>query len=143
MNECMKEFYKATKDLQSSSNNTNNILLNMLQSFRLRRCRDPRDKVFASVGVLQRFAEVADEEIAMPREDYEKPVEAIYLDTARLILEYTRDLSHVLPESLDMTSNQPSWVPDWSLSRLWNPLAALGSILSNPNGRYIQPSPTR
>ena len=55
-------------------------LLRVLQHIRSYECVDPRDKVFASLGIAVNVTEV---DILL---DYSKPVGAIYISVARYLL---------------------------------------------------------
>lgn len=94
-------------------------LLRVLQNIRCYECQDPRDKIFASLGMAM---DVTETDI-LP--DYSKSVASVYMDVARFILD-SRDghaldfLGYVIRSAEDSEYFQwtedeaiPSWVPDW------------------------------
>jgi len=84
-------------------------LLDLLREARERDASDPRDKVFAVLGLCQQ------EEICHIHPDYKDPAEAVYSNVARYILgNYERPLSLLSAVTSDRRLNIPSWVPDWS-----------------------------
>lgn len=89
-------------------------LFTVLELIRPFECQDPRDKLYASLGLA---ADVSETDV---RPDYTKPIEDVYTDIARFSLSHSRSycldfLSLVVrfPEELGGTlSDLPSWVPD-------------------------------
>ncbi|OCT54968.1 hypothetical protein CLCR_02818 [Cladophialophora carrionii] len=70
---------------------------------------DPKDKVFALYGIFQEF------QIAIPRPDYNKPMQEIYKESAIASIKNDKDLSilYYVP-SPSRHPGLASWVPDWS-----------------------------
>lgn len=81
---------------------------------------DPRDKVYGQYGILQQYG------IKLPLPDYNKPLSAIYKETARAIIEHDASLELLYYSSLqggaaDLTG-LPSWAPDCSFDAFaWIP----------------------
>jgi hypothetical protein len=77
-----------------------------------REATDPRDKVFAVLGLLQQGADGAH---SPPTADYSKPVDQVYREAAAYIINSKGSLDILLAASaLDgEKSSLPSWVPDW------------------------------
>jgi hypothetical protein len=83
-------------------------LIHLLRSFRDFQATDPRDKVFALIGIA------GDTELQGIFPDYSKPCEDVYTDLARTLIQngYIELLS--LCEFSKEVDGLPSWVPDWS-----------------------------
>lgn len=77
-----------------------------------REATDPRDKVFAVLGLVQQRE---NDPYPPPNADYLKPMDQIYRETAAYIINSKDSLDLLLGASaLDgEESNLPSWVPDW------------------------------
>jgi hypothetical protein len=79
-------------------------------------CSDPRDRVYAVLGLSGASERV----VASIKPDYEKSVEMVYLDFARAMLESTDGLeilayvNHGLALEEFETKGTASWVPDWT-----------------------------
>jgi len=92
-------------------------LLSVLGTIRSFECEDPRDKVYASLGMA---ADVSESDI-LP--DYAKSVEEVYTDVVRFVL--SSQGSHCLdflglvirPSSLPCPTpgDLPAWLPDWRI----------------------------
>ena len=76
---------------------------------------DPRDKVYAALGIVDRFLPRGSRSFIYP--DYETPVREVYEYTAKFLLEhlhYHLILTLVEDPSQRRNVNLPSWVPDFS-----------------------------
>lgn len=92
--------------------NTRANLGELLRDVRSCKASDPRDKVFAILGI------VSDAKAAFPDDslDYDRSVSSIYTQAARFLFDHENNL-RVLCEALDtreVNKDLPSWVPDWS-----------------------------
>ncbi|OAA55793.1 Heterokaryon incompatibility [Niveomyces insectorum RCEF 264] len=87
-------------------------LMGALLYTRGRLCRDPRDKIYALMGLLP------DHEASAIRPDYAAPVADVYRDATLLSLANTRRLSFLYCGSSGGSGGPalPSWVPDWSVA---------------------------
>jgi hypothetical protein len=86
--------------------------LNLLERFRDFNCTDPRDKVYALLGLAS-----IDKNMPLPKPDYSKSISEVYCTTARAIIQYTRDLTVLcLPKSYKglVEHHLPFWCPDWT-----------------------------
>jgi hypothetical protein len=84
-------------------------LLWLLQSTRAQECSDPRDKIFALLGMASPLLE--------PLIDYTASKRKLYISVMMLFLQYKVFGSFLLVESphRPITSEAlPSWVPDWT-----------------------------
>ena len=95
-------------------------LIELLNSFRNCRCSDPRDKVYALLGLAN--DQGAPEMVSV---DYSKSVEAVYLECANILVGNGHGVEMLIHAGIlqgcNDTSNDtssdmslPSWVPDWS-----------------------------
>ena len=83
-------------------------LIYLMRSLRHFQATDPRDKVFALLGIA------SDSQVLGLRPDYRKSCEEVYTDVTRAFIQngYIEILS--LSESAKQSIVLPSWVPDWS-----------------------------
>ena len=75
---------------------------------------DPRDKVYAAMGIVNNFLPSESRLFIYP--EYERPVREVYECTAKFLLEhlpYLSILAQVEDPSQRKTVNLPSWVPDF------------------------------
>ena len=91
-------------------------LINLLRSFRKCHSSDPRDKVYALVGLAN------DQGVhEMVPVDYAKSVEAVYLECAKFLVRNGDGMEMLLQAGISQTRDgngvklsMPSWVPNWS-----------------------------
>ncbi|KAH8751883.1 heterokaryon incompatibility protein-domain-containing protein [Hyaloscypha finlandica] len=77
---------------------------------RLFNCSEPRDRVYALLGLLD--AKIRDRVYV----DYKKPVEEVYTEFTKLIIESSRSLEVLVDAGLCRGSSPcPTWVQDWNL----------------------------
>lgn len=84
-------------------------LLKLLMTFRDWDATDPRDKVYALLGLVT----APTNDILI---DYSKTVERVYMDAVLHIIDSRQDLdvlSHIARHSGRFTDCLPSWTPDW------------------------------
>lgn len=92
---------------------------------------DPRDKVFAFVGLADTKTETCGAPATSVRPDYELPVEDVYTRLmAQLLLAHgdLHLLSYVQDPSLTRLEGLPSWVPDHSVQLTPYPLRFRGAV---------------
>lgn len=87
-----------------------------LNSTRNRKTSEPRDRVFAFLGIASDITSSVDEfgELDV---DYLKPVECVFADVTRYSIRQTQKLdfiNNVHHERPPTTSDWPSWVPKWN-----------------------------
>jgi len=88
----------------------NKRLTNLLAATLHTDATDPRDKIYSLLSLLE-------EELSIPV-DYGMPVETLYRDTARLLINKDRKLLILyLNGATRKLGTLPSWVPDWSVLR--------------------------
>jgi hypothetical protein len=88
-------------------------LATLLESHRATGAKDPRDKVYALLGL----AHAASDHHGGVVPDYHMPIDQVYIDAAKAILELdtTLDMLGVPRITSESTiGTLPSWVPDWS-----------------------------
>ncbi|KIX99937.1 uncharacterized protein Z520_04575 [Fonsecaea multimorphosa CBS 102226] len=77
-------------------------------------CRDPRDRVFALLGIAEKQAEIDFATLIQP--DYSKSCEQIYIELASLILRESRCLDLLGWACLSGDLSLPSWTADYRRS---------------------------
>jgi hypothetical protein len=92
----------------SASNSIESLVIRWRNSW----ATDPRDKIFALLGLA---ADVEDGDIVP---DYHKTVDQVYCDFARFVIT-TRQKLDIISEGFGQSHSNyrslPSWVPDWTL----------------------------
>ena len=92
------------------------FLLSVLSTLRPYDSRDPRDKVYAALGIVDSLLPRGSRSFIYP--GYETPVREVYECTTKFLLEhlpYLCILTLVEDPSQHRNVNLPSWVPDFSL----------------------------
>ena len=109
---------QAEKDLRRGAPFT---ITKLLQNARISCCRDARDMIYATYGMLQYphgfISKAKAAAIGLPVPDYTKSVEQVYQDTAAAIITKTKDLGlffNLQVPSMRSLSSMPTWVVDWS-----------------------------
>lgn len=104
----------------ASSSDTS--LFDVLRSCQLLKATDPRDKIYALLGMYSPMAKYCSD-IAL---DYTKSPCIVFCDAARVIIKHEGSLRPViLARNLTSTSpiaSLPSWVPDWTGSESFFPM---------------------
>jgi hypothetical protein len=96
--------------------------MNPMETFRSFQYTDPRDKVYALLGLTS-----VDKDMPLPKLDYSKTVSQVYSETVHAIINDNADLSVLcLRKSFEgtLTHEMPSWVPDWTTS--WDSAPLIG-----------------
>ena len=103
---------------------------------------DPRDKVYAAMGIVNRFLPRGSRSFIYP--EYETPVREVYEHTAKFLLEhlsYLSVLALVEDPSRRKYVNLPSWVPDFSSRQGDGSLRVISQVQYNASaGRPPGPS---
>ncbi|PGH35754.1 hypothetical protein GX50_01467 [[Emmonsia] crescens] len=99
-------------------------LRTLLRHFRASKALDPRDKVFALLGLMcgngSSTSNLDPHPNPQPKRikaDYTKPVEHVYRETAAYIFmeeQHLKLLTNEYPPNTRECQDMPSWVPDWS-----------------------------
>lgn len=95
---------------------------NLLCETRLFEATDPRDKVFALVGIPTVDTD-PEGSYCFVEPDYSKTTEEVFMDVAKRILAGKPDSLHLLgavqyqPHGCKSTASLPTWVPNWTLFR--------------------------
>ncbi|KAK7218970.1 hypothetical protein V2G26_006973 [Clonostachys chloroleuca] len=106
-------------------------LLDLLESFRNRELTDPRDKIYALLGLATDITYTHDGETAEikgqknadpPQPDYSKSVSDVYYEYACFFIESGQWCDVLHSAALNRLGNTrladlPSWVPDWTSSK--------------------------
>ncbi|KAH6716564.1 heterokaryon incompatibility protein-domain-containing protein [Leptodontidium sp. MPI-SDFR-AT-0119] len=83
----------------------------LLKQTKFCKCADPRDKVYALLGMLGEKDQLGIEP------DYTKSVDEVYKDTALRLIYNTGSLDVLRHIELNDSNKLPSWVPDWKTPR--------------------------
>jgi hypothetical protein len=89
------------------------LMLELLNNTRLFQAKDPRDRIFALVGLAQHF----DAEFAEQIVDYKKPLAEVQTKLARWFMKNgrrTKSMAFSYVSGTGISATLPSWVPDWS-----------------------------
>lgn len=88
--------------------------LDLLFELRKRGATDPRDKIFACLGLVN---DTSNELDVVP--DYQSPIEHVYINAAKAIVTCSGNLDLLGVCSVNQRKESvlelPSWVPDWSI----------------------------
>lgn len=117
----------------------------LMQVHRDKLATDPRDKVYAFVGLANTKTVTCGAPLTSVRPDYELPVQDVYTRLmAQLLLAHgaLHLLSHVQDPSLTKLEGLPSWVPDFSVQLAPYPLRFRGAVSWSAcgNARWQPPS---
>ena len=110
----LKEVLPGIYDVTNSEGRRNAFLQHVLAILRPFDSSDPRDKVYAAVGIVNKFLPRGSTPFISP--GYETPGREVYECTAKILLEhlpYLSVLTLVEDPSLRNTMKLPSWVPDF------------------------------
>ena len=110
----LKELLQENYDVTDSEGRRHAFLQHVLAILRPFDSFDPRDKVYAAMGIVGRFLPRGSRPFIYP--EYETPVREVYEYTAKFLLEhlpYLSVLALVEDPSRRKIVNLPSWVPDF------------------------------
>ncbi|KAK3897247.1 HET-domain-containing protein [Staphylotrichum tortipilum] len=89
------------------------LMLELLNWTRIFKAKDPRDRIFALVGLASHF----DPEFAHHLVDYKKPLAEVQTELARWFLKHhrrTESMAFSYVDAAGQSASLPSWVPDWA-----------------------------
>ncbi|KAI8632749.1 hypothetical protein F5Y19DRAFT_328871 [Xylariaceae sp. FL1651] len=115
--------------------------LTLLRKFRSRLATDPRDKIFAVLGLIRSWGtEESGQAIEGINPDYTIRTSRLFFKATELLIRNTRSLA-VLAGTLQRSTVQaepmPSWVTDWGCSPGVNEHTRLGNIQLYDAAKYI------
>ncbi|KAI1458255.1 heterokaryon incompatibility protein-domain-containing protein [Annulohypoxylon moriforme] len=123
-------------DEYSDTRVTHTLVEGIIQTLRQRQATNPKDRVFALYGVLERSG-LND----LPRPDYGKPQGLIYHEFFQDVMKWQKssmvlllDAGKRLKDNPDMYDS-PSWVPDWS-NPLPGPTISTNFFLSGKDRKF-------
>lgn len=112
----------------------------LLDTHRFSKSSDPRDKIYAFLGLAdRRMAPFRSQPNALTP-NYNLSVQEVYTDAARVLLTSYRNLSllsHVEDPSSRRVPNLPSWVPDYSIDLDPYPLRYRGPSFWKASGNLV------
>ena len=111
----LKQFLMRNYGVTDSEGRRHSFLQHVLGILRPFDSYDPRDKVYAAMGIVNRFLPRGSRPFIYP--EYERPAGEVYEHTAKFLLEhlpYLSVLALVEDPSRRKIVNLPSWVPDFS-----------------------------
>ncbi|KAK8127080.1 uncharacterized protein PG998_002839 [Apiospora kogelbergensis] len=138
--QALADFARLVTDIESTRkiwrSRTPLVLLQLLRKFRSRKASDPKDKVFALLGLVQFWAG------HQPMHaDYNHSIESTFLGTMMMLISSMKSLS-VLAGSTGRSylraSRAPSWVIDWGFPAEANEYTRLKSIILYSAGGGLQ-----
>jgi hypothetical protein len=86
-------------------------LLQLVREFQYRRSTDPRDRIFALLGLM------GDEMNSLLQPDYRKPVSDVYARATRHFILQSGSLDPICGWQTQGRLDIPSWIPDYSLDQ--------------------------
>ena len=119
--------------------------LELLQVFRRTECKDPRDKVYAPLGLA------AESATSFINPDYKRHIQEVYSDVVQYQLTQKRkefdflayattpSQPNILPPPSLEFSDWPSWMPNWSEATTVAPLPKVLYTHKNLDGRAVRP----
>ena len=107
------------KNQSAAAENRSTLMMN-LWSFRGRKCGNPRDKVYALLGICK---DVRMGDITI---NYSFSVARVYYEAAKFIFRKERSLKLLSAcQSYGSSVELPSWVPDWSIDARFRPMRSI------------------
>jgi hypothetical protein len=111
-----------------------------LQLLRDHRATDPKDKIYAVMGVSEEFQE-ASLRTKIPV-DYSRSVQDVFIDAARFMVKDSLTLDILcLKEARPAVQGLPSWVPDFSVTSFPNVLSDAHAANCIACGPFLRPIP--
>jgi hypothetical protein len=90
-------------------------LVRILRVYGGSQATEPRDKIYGLLGLSDAFAFPG---CNPPAIDYSRPIEDVYRDWARFLIETQKVLDLLyISQRMEHDPNLPSWVPDWRKAR--------------------------
>ena len=115
--ELILSYHKARATLASLN------ILALLENHRVAQATEPRDKIYAFLGIYDELAEDRAHGIVL---NYLSPVREVYVDAAMKLIRYSKNLDILGiagQRATGMDDELPSWVPDWSTTDLTSALS--------------------
>jgi hypothetical protein len=115
----LKMARSASGRLDALGRNARPPLRLLLDTHRFSASTDPRDKIYAFLGLADKRMSPFRTQPNALKPDYNMSVEKVYTETARVLLTASGSLSllsHVQDHSQTRVPNLPSWVPDYSVA---------------------------
>ena len=115
--------------LQREDSRFSTTLPILIDSHRDSQATDPRDKIYAFLGIANKLRLPFNGEHNYIVPDYERPVQQVFADAARSLVLSSGNLdllSHVQDTTFTRTPKLPSWVPDYTVSLQPYPLRFRG-----------------
>jgi hypothetical protein len=103
---------------ESGSSTPGQSLTVLVETHRFTKTTDPRDKIFAFLGIADRNLAPLSTESTRIQPDYSLSVQKVYLNFAQAVLLSSKNLRllcHVQDPGATAIQNLPSWVPDYSV----------------------------
>jgi hypothetical protein len=100
-------------------------LQQLLRFHRYCKASDPRDMIYALLGIARRDANPFTTHMGLLNPDYRIPVQQLYTRTARCLLQSYGDLRFLCekePQAWTRIDGLPSWVPDYSVHLQVDPI---------------------
>jgi hypothetical protein len=120
-----RQEYQVSKTGDEASKGVATLLRNVWRH-RHRDCSEPKDRIFAFLGISIDRGKA-------PRPDYTKPLEQIFAEYAAYFIKDERSLRILSLCTLDTRHREmPSWVPDWTIEATAGP--------SHPLTQWYNPS---
>ena len=142
MNEMLEARWKIRDPMRYLGFDVYETFLQTIDRYREHIATDPRDKVYALLGLPS-----SDNKMAL-QPDYNKSVPDAYREVARTMINHRRDLSVLTSVHHDKQNHYalPSWVPDWSLppsqvKPITGSQASKNYAVVGPDFPMLQPSP--
>ncbi|KAI1755698.1 heterokaryon incompatibility protein-domain-containing protein [Xylaria castorea] len=143
----LMQFTRAIMEIEPTRRNWEKkepmVPLTVLRKFRSRLATDPRDKVFAVLGLIRSWGtEKSGQAMKGITPDYTVRDHHIFFNTTKLLIKNTRSLAALagtLQGSIDRSS-MPSWVTDWSYPPSVNEYIRVSNVQLYDAAEYLSGS---